>query len=72
MDVQMLRVDGMEATRALRSAGYCILIVALTAHAMAEDRARSKAAGCNAHLTKPLNSAELVSTSGRFTRAARS
>lgn len=62
MDIQMPRVDGYEAGRALRSNGYTKPIIALTAHAMAEERARTRAAGCNAHLTKPLNQPELINT----------
>ena len=62
MDIQMPEMDGYEATRSLREAGFRKPIIALTAHAMAEERARSKAAGCNGHLTKPLNLTELTDT----------
>ena len=62
MDVQMPRVNGLEATRALRKAGYQKPIIALTAHAMAEERIRTKEAGCNRHLTKPVNITELLAT----------
>jgi PAS domain S-box-containing protein len=62
MDIQMPEMDGYEATRALREAGFKKPIVALTAHAMAEERARSQAAGCNAHVTKPLDRSELIHT----------
>ena len=62
MDIQMPVMDGYEATRSLREAGYRKPIVALTAHAMAEERARTLAAGCNGHLTKPLNQLQLIET----------
>ncbi len=62
MDIQMPEMDGYEATKVLRAAGYHKPIVALTAHAMAEERDRSLAAGCTAHLTKPLDRQELVKT----------
>ena len=67
MDIQMPEMDGYEATRALREAGFKKPIVALTAHAMPEERARTLAAGCNGHLTKPLNKTELIETIERLT-----
>ncbi|RZI54004.1 MAG: response regulator, partial [Pseudomonas sp.] len=66
MDIQMPEMDGYEATRALREAGYNRPIIALTAHAMAEERARTVAAGCSGHLTKPLNNAELLDMIEQF------
>jgi len=59
MDVQMPEMDGLEATRRIRAgaAGESvrdIIIVALTAHALAEDRDRCLDAGMNDYLTKPL------------------
>lgn len=72
MDVQMPRLDGLEATRLIR--GQLRLgelpIIAMTAHAMAEERARSLAAGMNAHLTKPINIQELYATLGAVVRRA--
>ena len=64
----MPEMDGYEATRALREAGFKKPIVALTAHAMPEERARTLAAGCNGHLTKPLRQTELIETIERLTR----
>ncbi len=46
----------------LRASGYKQPIIALTAHAMAEERARTMAAGCNGHLTKLLDKIELLRT----------
>jgi CheY-like chemotaxis protein len=60
MDVQMPHLDGLEATKRLRTAGYLRPIVALTAHALKEEAARSLSAGCNGHLTKPIKRPDLV------------
>jgi len=55
MDIQMPVMDGLEATRWLRSQGYDGYIVALTANVMSADITRYKEGGFNTHLAKPLD-----------------
>jgi PAS domain S-box-containing protein len=64
MDVQMPGMDGLQATAAIRneekSTGMYVPIIALTAHAMAEDRQRCLAAGMDAYISKPIQADELI------------
>ena len=63
MDVQMPVMDGLEATRAIRSGknplGKTISILAMTANAFTEDMEKSKEAGMDEHLSKPVDIAVL-------------
>ena len=70
MDVQMPVMDGYQAARRLREAGYTGPIVALTAHAMTGDEAKSRAAGCDDHLTKPIDRAKFLPAVAQWLKRA--
>ncbi len=62
MDMQMPVLDGYSATTMLRQSGYQGAIVAVTAHAMAEDRQRCLDSGCDGFASKPVDRSALVRT----------
>jgi CheY-like chemotaxis protein len=61
-DWDMPRLDGAGLVRALRSWGWRGPVVSLTAHATDDQHAACLAAGCDAHLTKPIDWGMLVDT----------
>ena len=70
MDVQMPVMDGLEATKQIRAGenplGKTIPILAMTANAFLEDRQKSKEAGMDEHLSKPVDIKILEQTVRRF------
>lgn len=70
MDIQMPRMNGYDATRAIRSSArnYCkrVPIVAMTANAFAEDVQAAKTVSMNEHIAKPLELATLAAVLRRY------
>ena len=64
MDIQLPRMDGLEATALLKrdAATRAIPVIALTALAMKGDEERIRAAGCDGYIAKPMNYQEFLAT----------
>lgn len=62
IDVRLPGIDGLTFTRALRAdpAHRGLVIVAVTAHAMKSDEAAALAAGCDAYVSKPIDTRALI------------
>jgi len=67
MDIQMPVKDGYQAIQELRKNGYKGPIVALTAHAMKQEREQALLAGCNDHIAKPVSRKSLVEAVKKIT-----
>ncbi|MGF7017975.1 signal transduction histidine kinase/iron only hydrogenase large subunit-like protein [Lachnospiraceae bacterium PF1-21] len=70
MDLQMPEMDGLEATQRIRSlshpAAQNIPIIAMTANVFREDVMRCLESGMNAHIGKPINTAELLQVTAKY------
>lgn len=68
MDIAIPEIDGFEATRILKADPLTarIPVVALTAHALPEDRERAAAAGCDGYLAKPVEPRKVLEEVRRF------
>lgn len=68
MDIQLPGIDGLEATRTLKSCeGFKDTpIVALTSYAMQGDEEKAISAGCSGYITKPIDTRSFISTIDRF------
>ncbi len=75
MDVQMPEMSGLEATSRIRArerqVGGHVPIIALTAHALIEDRDRCMAAGMDAYVSKPIRPDQLFATVAQVTAGTR-
>lgn len=67
MDVQMPIMNGLEAAEHLRESGLTTPIIALTGNATHEDRQRSRQAGFDDHLSKPIDPEQLITALNRVT-----
>ena len=71
LDLQLPNMDGLAVARALRSIDILreIPIVAVTSYAMAGDREKALAAGCNGYIEKPIDPERFIEQVVRFLRA---
>ena len=73
MDISIPKIDGWEATQRLKADDNtkAIPIIALTAHALEEDRQKALQAGCDGYLAKPVEPRRVVQEVERFVGPAR-
>ena len=60
LDIQMPLMDGHQVMEKLKSTGYQVPVIAITAHAMKEEKDRCLAAGFSGYITKPIERAKLI------------
>jgi PAS domain S-box-containing protein len=70
MDIQMPGIDGYETTREIHALAPGLPVIAHTAHASSDERARCVAAGMIDHITKPIRPADLLRRVGAHLAAA--
>jgi CheY-like chemotaxis protein len=68
MDIQMPVMDGIDATRKIRESGFTLPIIAMTAHAMDEEKQRCLRVGMNDHISKPILPDVLYETLGKWAK----
>ncbi|MEI6678375.1 MAG: response regulator [Mariniphaga sp.] len=60
MDIQIPEINGYEASRRIRQFNKEVIIIAQTAFALASDHEKALEAGCNSHITKPIQKDKLM------------
>ena len=68
MDIKLPILDGYEATRKIRESNTTVPIIAQTAYVMSGEEEKTKDAGCDAYLTKPLRLNVVLETIDSFFR----
>ena len=66
LDMSLPRLSGWDLAPRLRAEGVAIPIIAITAHAMRDDRGRALAAGCTDYISKPFEIAALLAMLARY------
>ncbi len=69
MDIRMPKLGGIDATIAIRAAGYKTPIYAVTAYTLSNEREKCEEAGTTGFLTKPVNPAALLNVVNSLTSA---
>lgn len=67
MDINMPVMDGLEATKRIREFNKEVVVIAQTAYALAGDREKALAAGCNDYITKPIQKEDLLAMIRHYT-----
>jgi len=60
MDLKMPKLNGLQATKKIKSLNPNVKIIAETAFAMVDDEKKALDAGCDAYITKPINAEKLI------------
>lgn len=69
MDLQMPEMNGYDASREIKKFNPTVPIVAQTAFAMSDDRAKALDAGCDDYLSKPIRAKDLVEMVNKYLKA---
>ncbi len=62
LDIGLPDVDGLEVARKIRDVEKDVPIIAITSYAMAGDREKALAAGCNGYIEKPIDTESIIAT----------
>ncbi len=66
MDLQLPKLDGLEATKRIKKFRPNVVIIAQTANAMPEDKEKSLSAGCNDYIAKPIDTQKLIKMLNKY------
>ena len=66
MDIHLPEMDGFTATRKIKAFANQVIVIAQTSYALSADHRQVEMAGCDAFLTKPLNTSVLLDKMDRF------